>query len=167
MNWIQGGTRPLRPAVYGMVGLVACAVLVALAMNIGRLPIIGEGGREIAADFSDIGGIEVGDRVEVAGIRVGSVRKLTMGPGYVRVSFTVPDDLRLGARTRAAIKVSNLLGSKFINVVPGGAGQLSRSIPLARTTSPYDVTTAFEDLTTTVEPLDTARLAKALDSGMT
>jgi phospholipid/cholesterol/gamma-HCH transport system substrate-binding protein len=160
----QNARRPVRPAVYGLLGLVACAVLVALAMNVGRLPIIGEGGREISANFSDAGGIDAGDRVEVAGIRVGTVKNLEMGPGYIRISFTVPDDLRVGARTRAAIKVGNLLGSKFINVVPAGSGDLQGTIPLSRTTSPYDVTTAFADLTETVEPLDTDRLAEALDA---
>lgn len=151
-----------RARTAGIIGIVVTAMLGLLAMNAGRLPVIGEGGREVTARFADIGGLAAGDRVEIAGVDVGRVTRLDMGAGHIRVTFTVPEDQRLGSATRAAIKVSNLLGSKHVEVMPAGDGDLDGEVPLDRTTSPYDLTTAFQELTSEVEPIDTEALERAL-----
>ncbi|MGZ6753676.1 MAG: MCE family protein [Nocardioides sp.] len=148
----------------GLVGLVAVAVLVLLAMNAGRLPLIGQGGRELEARFTDSSGLEAGDRVEVAGVRVGRVESLEMGRGYITVRFTVDDHVRMGADTTARIKVSNLLGSKYLEVEPAGTGEVTSPIPLTRTHAAYDVTAAFGDLTKTLQPIDTGQMEQALRS---
>ncbi len=148
----------------GVVGLMATVLLVALAMNAGRLPLIGTGGRELHAQFSDTSGLEVGDRVEVAGVRVGRVEGLAMGRGFITVAFTVADSLELGADTRVRIKVSNLLGSKYLDIEPAGGGVLADPIPLDRTHPAYDVTAAFGDLTKTLDPIDTGQLEDALNA---
>lgn len=155
---------PRRPAYAGAIGLAITAVLVLGAMNAGRLPFIGQGGHTFTADFTDASGIEAGDRVEIAGIRVGQVKDLSMGRGHIAVRFTVDDGIHLGTRTTARIKVGNLLGSKYLQVLPAGPGDLDSTIPVSRTAPAYDVTEALGDLTTTVEPIDTAQLEKALTS---
>jgi phospholipid/cholesterol/gamma-HCH transport system substrate-binding protein len=148
----------------GLVGIVGVALVVVLAMNAGRLPVVGQGGREVSARFADIGGLQTGDRVEMAGVDVGHVTDLALGRGYITVRFEVRRSLHLGDRTRAAIKVSNLLGSKYLEVTSGGDRDLGGTIPLDRTASPYDLTTAFENLTTKLEPIDTRALEQALTS---
>jgi phospholipid/cholesterol/gamma-HCH transport system substrate-binding protein len=148
----------------GLVGLAVVVLLVALAMNAGRLPLIGTGGRELHARFTDTSGLEVGDRVEVAGVRVGRVEGLEMGRGYITVSFTVDETLRLGEDTRARIKVSNLLGSKYLELEPSGGGSVADPIPVESTRPAYDVTAAFGDLTETLDPIDTGQLEDALDA---
>lgn len=155
---------PRRPAYAGAIGLAVVLLLVLAALNAGRLPFIGHGGRVLAADFTDASGIEAGDRVEVAGVRVGEVTGLAMGPGHIRVSFRIDDGIRLGDATTARIKVGNLLGSKFLQVTPAGTGALHGTIPVARTRPAYDVTAALGDLTETTEPIDTAQLQQALES---
>lgn len=151
-----------RPARAGLVGIVVTLLLVVLAMNAGRLPLIGAGGRELTARFTDTSGLEAGDRVEVAGVRVGRVEGLEMGRGYITVRFTVDDHIRLGSDTTARIKVSNLLGSKYLEVEPSGSGEVADPIPVSRTRPAYDVTAAFGDLTDTLDPIDTGRLEQAL-----
>lgn len=153
-----------RPAYAGAVGLVITLLVVLAAMNAGRLPVIGHGGRELRAQFTDASGIEAGDRVEVAGVRVGEVTGLEMGRGFIEVRFTVPEDLHLGSRTTARIKVGNLLGSKYLQVLPAGAGDLRGTIPVSRTRPAYDVTEALGDFTETTEKIDTGRLEQALSS---
>lgn len=158
------GSGPRRPAYAGALGLAITALLVLAAMNAGRLPVIGHGGRELRADFVDASGIEKGDRVEVAGVRVGEVRGLEMGRGHIEVRFTVADGIRLGSRTTARIKVGNLLGSKYLQVIPAGSGTLRGTIPVSRTRPAYDVTAALGDFTETTAPIDTAQLESALTS---
>jgi phospholipid/cholesterol/gamma-HCH transport system substrate-binding protein len=155
---------PRRPAYAGAIGLVITLLLVLAALNAGRLPFIGQGGHVLAADFTDASGIEKGDRVEVAGIRVGAVRSLAMGRGYIKVSFTIDQHIHLGSTTTARIKVGNLLGSKYLQVMPAGTGSLSGTIPVSRTAPAYDVTQALGDFTNTVAPINTGQLETALNS---
>ncbi len=161
---MSAAREPRRPAYAGAIGLVITLLVVLAALNAGRLPFIGQGGRELSANFTDASGIEAGDRVEIAGVRVGEVRGLEMGRGFITVSFTVQDGIRLGDLTTARIKVGNLLGSKFLQVVPAGTGTLDETIPVARTAPAYDVTAALGDLTSTTEPIDTGKLEQALAS---
>lgn len=151
-----------RPAFQGAIGLVITAVIVLVALNAGRLPFIGQGGRVVTADFIDASGIEAGDPVEVAGVRVGQVERLSMGRGFITVRFTVDPTVTLGDRTTARIKVGNLLGSKFLQVIPAGAGRLTGTIGVDRTAPAYDVTEALGDFTRTAEPIDTDQLERAL-----
>lgn len=153
-----------RRAWTGALGLAVTLLVVLAALNAGRLPFIGQGGREVTARFTDASGIEAGDRVEIAGVRVGSVGGLSMGRGYIAVRFTVRDGIRLGKLTTARIKVGNLLGSKYLQVIPAGTGTLDATIPVTRTAPAYDVTEALGDLTTTTEPINTAQLEQALSS---
>lgn len=158
----MSGVTQRRPAFAGAIGLMITALIVLAAMNAGRLPVIGQGGTELRARFTDASGIEAGDRVEIAGVRVGEVKSLAMGRGYIEVAFTVTGDVRLGSTTTARIKVGNLLGSKFLQVVPAGSGRLEGAIPVERTAPAYDVTEALGDFTETVQPIDTDQLEQAL-----
>jgi phospholipid/cholesterol/gamma-HCH transport system substrate-binding protein len=82
----------------------------------------------------------------------------------VKVSFKVKNAW-LGDKTSAAIKIKTLLGQKYLALDPQGQQTLdpSAGIPLERTMAPYDVITAFQDLTTTVNNIDTTQLAKSFD----
>jgi phospholipid/cholesterol/gamma-HCH transport system substrate-binding protein len=60
--------------------------------------------------------------------------------------------------------VGNLLGSKYLELDPAGVGSLDGAIPLSRTSPAYDVVQAVSDLSDTVDEIDTAQLAEALDT---
>ncbi len=155
---------PRRPAYAGAIGLAIVVAIVFAALNAGRLSFIGNGGHVITADFTDASGIAQGDRVEVAGVRVGEVQGLAMGRGFIAVSFSIDPGIRLGGQTTARIKVGNLLGSKYLQVMPAGVGTLTGDIPVTRTAPAYDVTQALGDFTNTVAPINTAQLETALNS---
>ncbi|HEY6739571.1 MAG TPA: MlaD family protein [Actinopolymorphaceae bacterium] len=155
-----------NPLVAGIVGLALVAGLIYAAFNAQDLPLIG-GGTTYAAQFTEAGGLRVDDEVRVAGVKVGKVEAVELDGDHVRVAFRVTDDdLRLGSTTGAAIKIKTLLGRKYLALEPSGPGRLDpeTEIPRTRTVAPYDVVEAFSDLTTTTEQIDTARLAKALDT---
>jgi phospholipid/cholesterol/gamma-HCH transport system substrate-binding protein len=84
----------------------------------------------------------------------------------VKVVFRVKGDPAFGTRTGASIRIKTILGAKYLALEPKGPGRLDpgSEIPLSRTTPAYDVVTAFSDLTTTTEQVDTERLATALDT---
>jgi phospholipid/cholesterol/gamma-HCH transport system substrate-binding protein len=156
--------KPLNrqnPVLIGVVGtiLVTCVVLAAFEYN--KLPFI-KNTNDYSAYFAEAGGIKPGSQVRVSGMGVGRVSDVRLEGTKVRVGFTVRKGITLGDRTEAAIKTETILGSKMLELTSRGDGKLSGSIPLERTTSPYELPDALGDLTTTISGLDTAQLSSAL-----
>lgn len=145
----------------GVVGTLILILAVIAAFSYDRLPFI-KGTSDYSAFFSEAGGIKAGSDVRVSGLSVGRVSDIHLEGTKVRVDFTVKDGIDLGDRTEAAIKTETVLGTKMLEITPRGEGTLSGTIPLERTTSPYDLPTALGDLTTAVSGLDTTQLSSAL-----
>lgn len=143
----------------GAVGLVLIALLLLAVPNWQRLPIIG-GAIGYTADFAEAGGLVPGDHVTVAGVRVGQVTAVRLAGPAVAVDFTVLDTW-LGDQTTASVRISTVLGGKYLALDPVGDAPLDprRPIPVDRTTSAYDVMQAFSTLSDTIGRLDTARLS--------
>lgn len=145
----------------GVVGTLVLALIVIAAFSYDRLPFI-KGTSDYSAYFAEAGGIKPGSDVRVSGLSVGRVSDIKLEGTKVRVDFTVNDGVDLGERTEAAIKTETVLGTKMLDITPRGDGKLSGTIPLERTTSPYDLPTALGDLTTAISGLDTTQLSSAL-----
>jgi phospholipid/cholesterol/gamma-HCH transport system substrate-binding protein len=107
-------------------------------------------------------GLAPNDEVRVAGVKVGKVLSVELDGPKVLVEFRVKD-ARLGPQTRADIRIKTLLGRKLLSITPEGDGELEpgSTIPLARTTAPFDITDAFRDLATTADAIDTEQLAES------
>ncbi|GAA3519957.1 MCE family protein [Nocardioides daeguensis] len=157
-------TRDARVLRLGVVTLVVMAVVSAATFNLGKFP--GFRGTTYYAEFSDASGIHKGNIVQVGGIRVGRVAAVTLAGDRVKVKFEVDGDVDFGKQSSASIEVLNLLGEKFLDLQPGGEGQLAEggTIPMERTQAAYDIVGVFGDLTTTTEEIDTDQLAQALDT---
>jgi phospholipid/cholesterol/gamma-HCH transport system substrate-binding protein len=145
----------------GTIALVVLLVVMAAAFNLQKFP--GFRGTGYHADFKDANGLARGDMVQIGGVRVGRVDSIEIDSDHVRVNFEV-HDAELGPETSASVEVLNLLGTKYLNLVPEGDGELARgaTIPLSRTRTTYDVVSTLNQLTTTTEQLDTDQLATAL-----
>ncbi|MEV8070209.1 MCE family protein [Streptomyces sp. NPDC085995] len=152
------------PVAVALVGLLLLALLTLLAYNADRLPLIG-GGTAYSADFSEAAGLDKGDEVRVAGVKVGKVTGVSLDGDKVKVTFEIKGAW-IGDRTTAAIAIKTLLGDKYLALDPLGTARQDPGsrIPLNRTTSPYDVTQAFQDLGSTVDAIDTKQLAKSFET---
>ena len=157
--------RERNPVIIGAVSLAVIAAMILAAFRAEDLPLIG-GGDTYYASFSEAGGLKANDEVRVAGVRVGKVQAVELNGGHVQVEFTVEDGVDFGPSTGASIKVKTLLGAMFLALEPDGQGQLDEGavIPVARTSSPYDVVDAFSGLADTSERIDTDQLATSLDT---
>jgi phospholipid/cholesterol/gamma-HCH transport system substrate-binding protein len=156
--------RERNPVPIGAVGIVLLVSLVTVAFRAQDLPIIGCG-KTYHANFSDASGLKSQDDVRVAGVKIGKVTGLSLDHKAVRVDFCVKG-AHLGDQTTAAIKIKTLLGQKYVALDPQGSGKLktSSAIPLERTSTPFDVTTAFIGLAKTIEDIDTKQLATAFNT---
>jgi phospholipid/cholesterol/gamma-HCH transport system substrate-binding protein len=156
--------RDRNPVAVALVGLVLLALIAVVAYNADRLPLVG-GGTTYSADFSEAAGLQEGDEVRIAGVKVGEVTGVSLDGAKVKVRFDV-DGAWIGDRTTAAIAIKTLLGDKYLALDPLGTARQDPGsrIPLTRTTSPYDVTQAFQDLGSTVDAIDTRQLAKSFET---
>jgi virulence factor Mce-like protein len=155
--------RDRNPVTIGAISLSVIALLVFLAFNAQSLPFIG-GGTVYKAQFSEAAGLQPDDPVRVAGVKVGKVESLALEDGAVMVELRL-DDVFVGDRTEAAIKIETVLGAKYVALVPRGSGELDpdEPIPLERTASPYDVVEAFADASSTIDDIDTQQLASSFE----
>lgn len=152
------------PIAVAVVGLLVMGLLGGLAYSAEDLPLVG-GGTAYSADFTEAAGLRPGGEVRIAGMKVGKVTRVALDGARVRVDFRVKD-VWIGDASTVAIAIKTVLGDKYLAVDPlGTAAQKPESrIPSSRTTSPYDVVTAFQDLSGTIDQIDTGRLAQSLDT---
>lgn len=148
--------------VLALAGLLVMGVAFLAAMNMSGLPIIGDG-KVYQAVFTEAGGLRPGNEVRVAGVRVGEVTEVRLDGNQVVVSFQAKG-VDLHDETTAAIKVKTMLGQKFVALDPLGTGSLDGPIPLARTTTPYDVNAAVSDMASTFGEIDTVKLEASFDA---
>ncbi|KUI02318.1 MCE family protein [Mycobacterium sp. IS-3022] len=146
--------------VIGVIGLVLTIGIVLGSLNYDRLPFLQ--GKEYSAYFAEVGGLTVGEAVHVSGFEVGQVKSIELDGPRALVKFTVAKDIRLGDRTEAAIKTKGLLGTKILEVTSRGDGRQEGTIPMDRTTSPYQLPDALGDLATTISGLNTNQLSDSL-----
>jgi virulence factor Mce-like protein len=144
----------------GTIALVAIVAVVAAVLTIGALE---PGKTRYTAEFAQAAQLRSGDRVTVAGISVGNVDALELAGDRVIVKFYVRNNVRLGPDTSAAIKLTTILGSRYLELSPAGDGGLdNRQIPLASTNVPYNLQETLADATSTFEQVDADHIAQSL-----
>ncbi|MBV9090497.1 MAG: MCE family protein [Mycobacteriaceae bacterium] len=153
------GRSPLRT---GVIGLVLVIGVVLVSFGYSKLPFFPQG-KPYTAYFADAGGISTGNDVNVSGIRVGQVTGVGLAGDTAKVSFTIDRKIRMGDQSLASIKTDTILGQKSLLVTPKGAGK-STIIPIGRTTTPYTLNEALQDLGQNTNELDKQQFTQALDA---
>jgi phospholipid/cholesterol/gamma-HCH transport system substrate-binding protein len=109
--------------VLGALVLVLAVMFVTFAYSTANVRSIQ--GYRISADFLKVGGLERGSDVRMSGIPIGSVTNEDLDPkSYLaRVTMTVAGNVQLPTDTEASIVSDGLLGSKYVNLIPGRAAE--------------------------------------------
>lgn len=160
-------SKPLHernPVVVAIVGLAIVVVIALLAFNANNLPFVG-GGTGYTAYFTEAAGLVPGNQVRIAGVTVGRVTGVSLAGDEVKVTFEVKGAW-VGNESTAGIDIETILGTKYLALDPLGPASQDPSQPigLRRTTSPYDVTQAFNQLGVVFQQLNTASVAKSLQT---
>ncbi len=149
-----------NPFVIGLIASVVIAAAVLATLSFGAL---GLGQHRYAAEFAQSGDLRVGDEVRVAGMEVGEVTDVGLEGDHVLVRFRARRDVPLGADTAASIKLTTLLGGRYLELRPAGADELPDGrIPLAHTQVPYDLQKVLQTGTPLLEDLNGAAFRDAL-----
>ena len=169
MSAVTGLTGVFRRPIeqYGTLRLGIGAVLVIAVTLAGLLGVqrLGLGKAVYVADFAQAAGVSAGDQVTVAGVHVGSVKGVKLDGDMVVVTLEVDGNVHFGSATRAAIKLTTLLGARYVELKPAGSGELAdKRIPLAQTEVPYSLQDSLQDATTTFEAVDAEQIARSMTS---
>jgi phospholipid/cholesterol/gamma-HCH transport system substrate-binding protein len=129
----------IRLAIFGLVGALTAGLLY---LTLGEIRLGPANSFEV--EMEDVSGLEAGDVVRVAGVRVGQVDGLDMvDDNVVRVSFHVEEDQELTDRTQVLVRYENLLGDRYLELQqPPGTGsplEPGATIPASRTTPALDL----------------------------
>ncbi|MFI9408723.1 MCE family protein [Nocardia gamkensis] len=157
--------QPIESHRRSVLGVLALAVLLAVLAAALGFNALGVGRVSYEVEFAQAAGIRPGDSVTIAGVLVGTVEAQRLAGDHVVVTVAVDENVALGAETGAAIKLTTLLGARYVELRPAGQGVLpGRRIALRHTAVPYDLQQALENATVTFEQIDAQQISKSLDS---
>lgn len=109
--------------LFVFIGIIAVGYL---TIKLGKVQILGKNYYNINARFSNIGGLKVGNEVQVSGVVVGRVESIKLNPDdyNVIVTISVVKDIKLTDDTIASIKTNGLIGDKYVSLSPGGSDEI-------------------------------------------
>lgn len=121
-------SKTTRDFTVGLFVLAGLGTLAYLALQVGGIEGNGEGGLELSAEFTEIGGLKERSPVVVSGVRVGRVKRIELTPDLrALVVFDVDSKYELPTDSSAAIRTEGLLGQQFVAIEPGAEEALLKS----------------------------------------
>jgi phospholipid/cholesterol/gamma-HCH transport system substrate-binding protein len=108
-----------------VVGLFLLAGFVALgwlALQLGEVPWLSQGRSYVLyGEFGNISGVKAGADVQIAGVRVGTVKELSLNEEAVAVAAMQLDrGVKVPVDSIASVKSQGIIGDKFIQISLGG-----------------------------------------------
>ena len=150
----------VKLTIFIVVTTMATGVLVVLIGNLAFMTT-----RPYKAVFSDATGVVKGDDIRIAGVKVGSVKDVTViDRTHALVSFNVAESSIVTKSSTATIRYRNLVGQRYISLTQG-VGDLSRmpkdsTIPMDRTQPALDLTVLFNGFKPLFQALSPADINK-------
>jgi phospholipid/cholesterol/gamma-HCH transport system substrate-binding protein len=138
--------------VFVVIGLICVAYM---TIKLGKVTLLGDNYYSLYANFSSVSGLRVGNPIEIDGIEVGRVENLIFDQEKQTAVavLKIRKDIKVYDDAGASIKTAGLIGDKFINIEPGGGGQILKpGGRISETNAPIDIEEliskyAFGDIT--------------------
>jgi len=121
---MQRGRLELAVGVFVVIGVVCLGYL---ALKLGKLELVGGGYYDIHAEFSSASGLKPGAPVEIAGVQVGRVKTIGLNDSQAAVTLALQSEIEIYSDAFASIRTRGIIGEKFMELSPGGSGDLLRT----------------------------------------
>ena len=97
-----------------------------MTVKLGHVSLLGDNTYSLFARFTTVGGLRAGSPVDMLGIEIGQVGRLTMDQKDQKavVEIRIQKDIKVYDDAIASIKTEGLIGDMFLSIDPGGAGKL-------------------------------------------
>jgi phospholipid/cholesterol/gamma-HCH transport system substrate-binding protein len=102
----------------GVSIILAIAIVIFGYIYLREIP-VRQSGFEIDILFDKVTGLEVGDHISVAGLRVGRVQKLKLTDDVVRARVWLDGSIHFPQDSRAEIKSVGMIGEKYVDLILG------------------------------------------------
>jgi phospholipid/cholesterol/gamma-HCH transport system substrate-binding protein len=117
---------------YGMETIVGIFLVFGLlcigymTVKLGHVSLLGDNAYSLFARFTTVSGLRAGSPVDMLGIEVGRVERLTMDQEAQAavVEIRIQKDVKVYDDAIVSIKTEGLIGDMFLSIDPGGAGKL-------------------------------------------
>ena len=125
---------------------------------------------EYNARFTNASGLEKGDKVRIAGVEVGRVKKVELGQGNIaEVAFSVDGDQVVHTSTLAVVRYENLTGDRYLELKRGQGDQSplqpGGTLPVEQTSPALDLDAllgGFRPLFKALDPGQVNQLSEAI-----
>ena len=101
----------------GLLLLGAAGVLGWMALQVGALSAFGDT-VDVETRFNDIGGLQQGASVAIAGVQVGTVTELAIDFDRAIVKMSIDPDTTVLVDATAQVRARSVLGEKYVELVP-------------------------------------------------
>jgi phospholipid/cholesterol/gamma-HCH transport system substrate-binding protein len=97
-----------------------------MTVKLGHVSLLSDNTYSLFARFTTVSGLRAGSSVDMLGIEVGRVGRLTMDQKDQKavVEIRIQKDIKVYDDAIASIKTEGLIGGMFLSIDPGGAGKL-------------------------------------------
>jgi phospholipid/cholesterol/gamma-HCH transport system substrate-binding protein len=97
-----------------------------MTVKLGHVSLLGDNTYSLFARFTTVSGLRTGSPVDMLGIEVGRVGRLTMDQKDQKavVEIRIQKDIKVYDDAIASVKTEGLIGDMFLSIDPGGAGKL-------------------------------------------
>lgn len=116
-----------RNVIETVLGAIVLGVAVLfLGFSYSSANIGSSDGYEIRARFSGIGGLSIGDKVVISGVKVGNVSRIELDHDSFQadVFLDIDDEYKIPDDTAAFISSESLLGGLYLQLEPGASEEV-------------------------------------------
>ncbi|MGK2881734.1 MAG: MCE family protein [Mycobacterium sp.] len=147
----------------GLLGVILTLLVIGIGQSFTSVPML-FATPAYFGQFTDSGGINVGDDVRIAGVDVGTVQSMEIEGDHVLMGFTLGTN-QIGTDSRLAIRTDTILGRKVLEIEPRGTDVLRANgiLPVGQSTTPYQIYDAFFDVTKAASEWDITTVKRSLD----
>jgi phospholipid/cholesterol/gamma-HCH transport system substrate-binding protein len=113
--------------VVGVFVLVGILCLAYLSIKFGKMELLGGDYYHLTAEFTSVSGLKSGASVEIAGVEVGRVDRITLDVArgdLAKVTMNIKSGIKLSDDTIASVRTRGIIGDQFILLKPGGSDTL-------------------------------------------
>jgi phospholipid/cholesterol/gamma-HCH transport system substrate-binding protein len=108
----------------GVFALISVAAAGYLAIGLGDLKIFGSSRYHINATFENISGLKNGASVEIAGVPVGQVTKISLNEKFkARVELELDKDIKIRDDDILMVRTKGIIGDRYIKISRGASDQ--------------------------------------------
>lgn len=113
--------RSAIETVLGAVVLLVAAVFLGFSYKTADIR-SGASGYELTAVFTNVGNLSIGDPVQMAGVKIGNISKISLTNYFeAQVDMMIDDEIEMPEDSAAIISSASLLGGQVLAIQPGGS----------------------------------------------